>query len=277
MSAAEGDEEHQNELPDWVPEGVDITVPNAARIYDYFLGGYHNFAVDREYAERIAQAFPNSHKGAYANRAFLVRAIRWLIGAGIRQFLDVGSGIPTAGNVHEIVEGAAPDTRVMYVDIDPIAVAHTQAILSGHPRFGVVQADLRRPGEIIDHPDVRDLLDFTEPVAVVLVSVMHFISDNDDPYGIVARLREAVVPGSYIALAHGTKVTELAEELEAGKKLYKRTSTPTYPRSREEIARLLTGLDIVEPGIVPVTDWHPNPEAASETWPSVLAAVARKP
>jgi hypothetical protein len=180
--------------------------------------------------------------------------------------------------VHEVVEGIAPDARVMYVDIDPIAVAHTRAILSGNPRVGVVQADLRHPMDIMDHPDVTGLLDFSEPVAVMLVSVLHFISDDDDPYGIVARLLDAVVAGSFIALAHGTKVPELAEALEASKKLYQRTPTPAYPRSREEIARLLAGLEIIEPGIVPVTDWRPDPStSAGESWPSVLATVARKP
>jgi len=266
------------ELPDWVPEGIDVTVPNAARMYDYLLGGYHNFPVDREYSERIEQVVPNARQGACINRAFLGRVAEWLVGErGIRQFLDIGSGIPTAGNVHEIAEEAAPGARVMYVDIDPVAVAHTRAILSGNTRVGVVQMDLRCPMDITDHPDVTDLLDFSEPVAVMLVSVLHFISDDDDPYGIIAQLLDAVVAGSYIALAHGTTVPELAEVLEASKQLYQRTPTPVYLRSREEIARLLTGLDIVEPGIVPITDWRPYPGAdASESWLSMLAAVGRK-
>jgi hypothetical protein len=149
-------EEREVELPDWVPEGVDVTVPNAARIYDYMLGGCHNFAVGREYAERTARVFPNARQGAYANRAFLGRVVGWLVRAGIRQFLDIGSGIPTAGNVHEI----APGARVMYVDVDPVAAAHTRTILSGNPLAGVVRADLRRPLEITGHPDVRALLNF---------------------------------------------------------------------------------------------------------------------
>lgn len=273
------DEEREVRLPDWVPEGIDVNVPNVARMYDYTLGGSHNFRVDREAVERIDQVFPKAREGAYANRAFLGRAVEWLVGVGgIRQFLDIGSGIPTVGNVHEIAEDAAPGARVMYVDIDPVAVEHTRAILSGHPRVRVVQADLRHPIDIIDHPDVTDLLDFSEPVAVMLVTVLHFISDDDDPCGIVAQLRDAVVAGSYIALSHGTQVPELAEALEAGKQIYQRTPTPTYPRSREEIAMLLNGLDIVEPGIVPITDWHPDPSGdTSEPWPSVLAAVGRKP
>jgi hypothetical protein len=277
MPGANSGEKHEMELPNWVPEGLDVTVPNAARMYDYMLGGCHNFAVDREYAKRVAEVFPNAYQGAHASRAFLTRAVRWLVNAGIRQFLDIGSGIPTAGNVHEIAEEAAAGVRVMYVDIDPVAVAHTRAILSGHTLTRVVPADLRRPTDIIDHPDVRDLLNFSKPIAVVLASVLHFISDADDPYGIVAQLRDAVVAGSYIALSHGTAVPELAESLESSQRLYQRTPTSTHVRSREEIARLLDGLDIVEPGIVPVTDWHPDPsEGASEPWPSVLAAVGRK-
>lgn len=271
------DAEIGGKLPGWVPEDVNITVPNAARMYDYLLGGHHNFAVDREYAEQIMQIFPNAREATYANRAFLCRVVEWLAGAGIRQFLDIGSGIPTAGNVHEIAEGAAAGVRVMYVDIDPVAVAHTRAILSGHPRVGVVQKDLRDPMGIINDPEVRGLFDFSEPIGVVLASVLHFISDDGDPYGIVAQLRDAVVAGSYIALSHGTKVAELADALEAGRRIYQRTPTPTYLRSAEEIARLLTGLDIVEPGIVPVTDWHPDPSAVTEPSPSMLAGVGRKP
>lgn len=279
VSGADGGEEREVASPDWVPEGLDITAPNVARMYDYMLGGYHNFRADRESVERIESVFPNARQGAYANRAFLGRAVEWLVDAGgIRQFLDIGSGIPTVGNVHEIAEAAAPGVRVVYVDIDPVAVAHTRTILAGHPRVGVIRADLRRPMDITDHPDAAELLDFSKPIAVVLASVLHFVSDDDDPYGIVAQLRDAVVAGSYIALSHGTQVPELAEALEASKRIYQRTPTPAYPRSREEIARLLTGLDIVEPGIVPITDWHPDPgQGAGEPWPSVLAAVGRKP
>lgn len=193
-------------LPNWVPEGVDITVPNVARTYDYLLGGYHNFAADREYAAGVEQAFPRMRQGAYATRAFLGRAVRWLVDSGIRQFLDIGSGIPTLGNVHEAAEQAAPGARVMYVDIDPVAVAHARALLAENPRAGVIQADLRHPRDILNHPNVRDLLNFSEPIAVILSAVLHFIPDADDPLGIVTELRDAVVAGSYIVLAHSTQV-----------------------------------------------------------------------
>jgi hypothetical protein len=202
MPGTEGARERELETPSWVPEGVDVTVPNVARMYDYVLGGYHNFAVDREYAERLEQAFPGLRQGAYAARALLGRVVRRLVDAGIRQFLDIGSGIPTVGNVHEVTERVASGVRVMYVDIDPVAVAHTRAILAGHPRVRMLQADLRRPVDIVNHPDVRDLLNLSEPVAVILMSVLHFIPDADNPERIVGQLRDTVAAGSYIALSH---------------------------------------------------------------------------
>jgi SAM-dependent methyltransferase len=266
------------ELKGWVPEGIDVTVPNVARMYDYVLGGFHNFPVDRDYANQLAQAFPGLRQGAYANRAFLGRVVRWLVDAGIRQFLDVGSGIPTVGNVHEIAERAAPGVRVLYVDIDPIAVAHTQAILAGHPNVRALQADLRRPIEIIDHPDATDLLDFSEPIAVMLLSVLHFIPDADNPERILRQLRDALVAGSYIALSHAIPVAERAEAFEAVRQLSEQTPTPWHLRSQEQVTRLLTGLDIVEPGIVTIADWHPDPhEGPGEPWPGHLVAVGRKP
>lgn len=280
MSDTDGGQGHNVESPGWVPEGVDVTVPNVARAYDYVLGGYHNFAVDRELAELGEQSFPGMRHVMYANRAFLDRAVRWLVGAGIRQFLDIGSGIPTVGNVHEIVEKVAPGARVMYVDIDPVAVAHTQAILAGHPRVKVLRGDLRHPIEIVDHPDVTELLDFSIPVAVVLSGVLHFISDADDPLAILAQLRDAIVAGSYIALTNWTQVPEYAEGQEALRQMSNQTPTPVTLRSREQVAQLLTGLEIVEPGIVPADDWHPDPDSENirEFAPGVLlAAVGRKP
>ena len=255
-----------------------MTAPNPARVYDYALGGCHNFTVDREFMERAELAFPGAKQGARANRAFLGRAVHWLVGAGIRQFLDLGSGIPTLGNVHEVAEWSVPDARVMYVDIDPVAVAHTRAMLAGHPHVGVLQADLRRPAEIIGHPDVRYLLDFHAPMAVIMSSVLHFIPDADDPFTIVAQLRNAIVPGSYIALSHGSPPPERLAEYETLRKLVRQTPASFHPRSREQIARLLEGLELVEPGLVPVADWHPDrDEDASSYVSSLLAAVGRKP
>jgi len=278
VSSVTGDRDHDVALPRWVPDGIDVTMPNASRIYDCLLGGYHNFAVDREYAERMEESHPGAQQGVAASRALLGRVVRWLVDAGIRQFLDIGSGIPTLGNVHEVAQQAAPQARVMYVDIDPVAVAHTRAILAGNPRAGVLQADLRRPIDIVDHPEVNDLLDFSEPVAVMLMAVLHFIPEADDPYAIVAQLRDAVVAGSYIALSHGIHVAKLAEAQESARRVLQQTPTPAYFRTEEQIARLLTGLDLVEPGIVSIPDWRPDPsETASESWPGGLAALGRKP
>jgi len=271
-------EKHATDLPSWVPDGVDVTVSNPARAYDYALGGCHNFAVDREFFERVEQVSPGARQSALANRAFLGRVIRWLVDAGIRQFLDLGSGIPTLGNVHEVAEWSAPDAQVMYVDIDPVAVAHTQAILSTNPRAGVLLADLRHPADIIEHPDVRNLLDFQAPIAVIMASVLHFIPDADDPFAIVAQLRDAIVPGSYIALSHATPTAERQEAYKTLQKIVQQTPVPFQPRSREQVAELFNGLELVEPGIVPVTDWHTDFDDDPDlSTPHLLAAVGRKP
>lgn len=265
-------------LPSWVPEGVDVNVPNAARVYDYLLGGFHNFAVDREFAERLEQVCPGIRLGSHANRAFLGRVVRWLARAGIRQFLDIGSGIPTMGNVHEVAEEVAPGVRVVYVDIDPVAVAHARAVLDGHPRVKVLQADLCQPHGILNHPEVTWFLDFSEPVGVLLSAVLDFIPDAGNPSDIVAQLRDGVAPGSYFAMSHGTHVPELAEPYEALEQMYRRTPTSLHLRSHEQVAQLFTGLDLVEPGLVLVSDWHPDPsECAAEPWPGFLAGVGRKP
>jgi hypothetical protein len=266
------------ELPDWVPDGVEVTVPNAARMYDYALGGYHNFGVDREFVDRAEKSMPGAIAVAHANRAFVGRSIRWLVAAGIRQFLDIGSGIPTLGNVHEVAQLAAPESRVMYVDIDPVAVAHSQVILAGNPQAEVIQADLRRPAEILYHPDVLGLLDFSQPVAVLLHAVLHFVPDVDDPPGILAQIREAIVAGSYVTMTHGTDQIERSDELEELRQLYQKTPTSVHFRNRAQVRDLYKGMELVEPGIVTVTEWHPDPEERDDPLvPGVLAVIGRKP
>ncbi len=264
-------------MPGWVPEGVDVTVPNAARVYDAALGGSHNFQVDRDFRDQAEQMWPGVSLIAHANRAYLGRVVRWLVDAGVRQFLDIGSGIPTLGNVHEVAQHAAPDARVMYVDIDPVAVAHSQELLAGNARAGVVQGDLRRPGEILSRPAVLELLDFSQPIALLLIVVLHFIGDEDDPAGIVARITDALMPGSYLALSHVTFTDDLRDRQEGVRKLYDRTPTSVHPRTADQIGQILTGWQVVPPGIVAVTDWHPDLEEDEEApQPAVLAAVARK-
>jgi len=250
--------------PDWVPEGIDLSRPSVARAYDYTLGGAHNFAVDREFARQLIELVPDMRITARANRAFLHRAVRFLVQAGIRQFLDIGSGIPTVGNVHEIAQAAVPDTRVAYVDIDPVAVAHSRQILAGNPGATAIQADLRRPDDILGHPEVRALLDFDQPVALMLVAILHAVPDADDPFGIVARLRDALSPGSYLAISHAT-ADRRADEMDEITAMFKQTTTPTTTRTRDEVLRFFTGFELVEPGLVWSPQWRPDsPEDVGE-------------
>ncbi|HKN97378.1 MAG TPA: SAM-dependent methyltransferase [Pseudonocardiaceae bacterium] len=268
--------------PDWVPEGVEITVPNAARMYDYALGGYHNFAVDREVVAQMEQVAPGAAAIGRANRAYVGRVVRWLVDAGIRQFLDIGSGIPTLGNVHEVAQEAAPDARVMYVDIDPVAVAHSEVILAGNPSAAVIEGDVRRPADILYHEAVTGLIDFAEPVAVLLNAVLHFVSDADDPAGIVARIREPLVSGSYVSITHGRAVEDMPEEAEDVQRTYRRTPTSLHLRRAADLAAMLAGMELVEPGIVPVTEWHPDPSDPEEQddddvpLPAVIGVLARQ-
>ena len=262
----------------WVPEGVDITVPDASRVYDYALGGVHNFAIDREFWHRAEAAFPGAGLAARTNRAFLGRAVRWLADRGVRQFLDIGSGIPTLGNVHEVAQEAAPDARVMYVDIDPVAVAHSEALLAGNDLAGVIQADLRQPSDILYHPDVLALLDFAQPVAVLLNAVMHFLPDSDHPLDIMAAIREALPSGGYVVMTHGTEVRDTAREQERVAELYQSTPTSFHLRDEDHVRRMFDGFELVEPGITTVTAWRPDPEERDDPpQDSILAVVGRKP
>ncbi len=242
---------------DWTPEGIDINRPSAARIYDYLLGGVHNFAVDRDIAKQVIAAMPDAPMQALANRAFLHRAVRYLVDAGVRQFLDLGSGIPTMGNVHQSARRAAPDARVVYVDIDPVATAHSRHIIDGDSGIAVVEEDFRQPERILDHPDLRTVLDLDQPIAVLALAVLHAVPDSDDPYDMVARYRDRLAPGSYLVVAHGSNESrpELSKLME---ELSKRTATPMTARSRVEITRFFDGFEVVEPGVVWAPSWHPD-------------------
>src|SRR5262249_17828847 len=173
------------ELPDWVPEGVDLATPSVARVYDYVLGGGHNFAVDREFAREFLAVVPDARVIAQANRAFLHRAVRFMIGCGVRQFLDIGSGLPTVGYVHEVAQAMAPESRVVYIDIDPVGVGPSRLILSGNQLATAIQEDLRNPETILDHPDTRALLDYDEPLGLIMTAILPSIPDEDDPDGIM--------------------------------------------------------------------------------------------
>jgi SAM-dependent methyltransferase len=249
--------ERTMQRPDWAPEGIDLSRASVARAYDYWLGGSHNFAVDREFARKIIAVMPDVRLMARANRAFLHRAVWFMIDAGVRQFLDIGSGIPTVGNVHEIAQKVDPLARVVYVDTDPVAVAHSEQILAGNDGACVIEEDLRRPESILAHPQTRALLDFGRPVGLLLVSVLHAVSDDDDPVGLVSRLCRALSPGSFVAISHATADSR-PDEMSEAQQLSRQTTTPGTVRTREEVERFFHALELVEPGVVWSPQWRPQ-------------------
>ena len=263
--------------PDWAPEKIDIERPSVARMYDYYLGGSHNFAVDRATAQAMIDVVPEAPLMAQANRAFLRRTVQFLVDAGIRQFLDIGSGIPTVGNVHEIAQRIAPESRVVYVDVDPVAVAHSREILNGNDRAAVVQEDLRRADRILANPQVRALLDFDQPIAVMIIAVLHFIPDSDDPGSILRTIREALAPGSYLTLSQASADGRTNQERQDAEQVYQRTDSHLIIRSRQELTKLFDGFDLVPPGVVWVPQWRPDyPDAAEHAERAVfLGGVGR--
>jgi hypothetical protein len=264
----------------WVPPGIDTKRANAARVYDYWLGGSHNFLADQDAARAISAVQPSVRMSAHANRAFLGRAVRFLAANGIRQFLDIGSGIPTEGNVHEIAQRADPDSRIVYADVDPVAVAHSRAILDGSKGAAVIEADLREPLEILQNAAVHDMIDFERPVGLLLVAVLHFIGDSEEPWRLVATLRDALAPGSYLAICHGTSEGTPAA-LRAAERVYNRSvATSVRVRPRADILAFFDGFDLVEPGLVYIPEWRPDspedvPEDPTKYWG--LVGVGRKP
>jgi S-adenosyl methyltransferase len=260
----------------WSDE-INTFVAHPARIYDYYLGGKDNFRADRETAEAALAATSSVRDMARQNRAFLQRAVRFLAAeAGIRQFLDIGTGLPTQGNVHEIAQAVAPEARVVYVDNDPIVLAHSRALLAA-PNTTVVLGDLREPGAILEHPDVHKLIDFAQPVAVLLVAVLHFIQDSDDPGAIVATLRDAIAPGSYLTISHGTTDVQQAQPDVAAKvvRAYQRSSAPVALRSRVEIEGFFGDFEPVEPGFEQIHRWRPNGPIAAVSG-GIYGGVGRK-
>jgi SAM-dependent methyltransferase len=248
------------ERPTWAPGEIDLERPSVARVYDYYLGGSHNFAVDRQMAQRAIALMPDLPMIMQANRAFLRRAVRYLLGVGITQFLDIGSGIPTAGNVHDVVHETHPHAPVVYVDTDPVAVAHSRAILHGNDRATVIQADLREPEVLLASPGLRSLLDLDQPVGVLMVAVLHFVTEEDDPAAVVGRLYDAVAPGSYLALTHASHDGD-QQNSGAVEALYARSPTPITMRSREQVVELFKGFSLVDPGVVFLPSWHPDTQS----------------
>lgn len=243
--------------PDWASDDIPFDKPSAARMYDYYLGGHHNFEIDRRMAEQAIAMWPDLPLIMQVNRAFLRRAVTYLVDQGIDQFLDIGSGIPTIGNVHEVAQRGNPQARVIYVDVDPITVAHSEAILQGTPNVAVLQGDIRQPSPILDHPKVRHVLDFDKPIAVLLVAVLHFVSDDADIRRALHTLHDAMASGSYIVIAHASN-EDKPRETQEHESLYRQTSTPITMRSRHDIEQFFDRFDLVEPGLVYYPLWRPE-------------------
>jgi hypothetical protein len=267
---------------DWVPPEINANVAHSARVYDYWLGGKDNYPADRELAEAILQVIPTMRTMARANRAFQTRATGYLAReAGIRQFLDIGTGIPTSPNVHEVAQAIVPAARVVYVDNDPIVLAHARALLTSAPGGATtyIDADLHEPDKILGNPDLRGTLDLSQPVGLMLVAILMFLRDVEDPQGIVARLLAALPSGSYLALTHPTADFN-PEAMQGAVAAAAQSGITLVPRSRAEVEAFFTGLDLVEPGVVPVLAWRPDPEEAPPADPHSAyywAGIGRKP
>jgi hypothetical protein len=265
--------------PDGVPPQIDTSVAHSARIYDYILGGKDNFEADRKAAAAAIEANPSLPNAMRECRAVMRRMTAYLAQTGIRQFLDIGTGLPTSPNLHEIAQAANPSSRVVYVDNDPIVLAHARALLTS-TRAGAcayIDSDARDPGAILSNPRLRDTLDLTEPVALMFFGILHFIPDEDDPYAIIGQLLGALPAGSYLAIQHPT--ADFYPPGGGGQAAYRGAGIPFQYRSKDQFARFLDGLELVEPGITPMAQWHaddepqPRPEPAQA---AAYAAVARK-
>jgi hypothetical protein len=259
------------------PAEIDTSVAHPARVYDYWLGGRTNFAADREAAEQVIAVQPGIRAGVRANRAFLGRAVRFLTAeAGIRQFLDIGTGIPTDSNTHEVAQAIAPECRVVYADNDPIVLAHAMALLtSASGATAYIDADLRDTDTILE--TASKTLDFGQPIAVILLLIMQFIPDSDDPYSLVSRLLQAAAPGSYLVLSQPASDMDASAGAKAVRRYNETVATPQTHRTREEICRFFGGVDMLEPGLVPLNRWRPE-GAAADPGPDVPAycAIGRK-
>jgi S-adenosyl methyltransferase len=257
--------------------GIDVTVPSVARIYDYLLGGKDNFAVDRELAEALLQRTPDLRAVAWANRRFLGRAVEFLARAGIRQFLDLGTGLPSQNNVHEVAQRVCPDVRVVYVDNEPVVLNHAEALLATDESTVVIGEDMREPERILAHPDVQRMIDFSQPVAVMFVAVLHFVTDEHDPWGIVSTMTQPLVPGSYLALSHTFLDGPPADLVADAQEKYKNASAPAVYRDRAAITQFFDGFELVDPGLVHTTEWRSDEaERARPGGEWLLAGVGRK-
>jgi len=264
---------------DPAPIGIDATTPNVARIYDYLLGGKDNFGADREAARRLLDAIPDARAIARDNRSFLGRVVRYLATeGGIRQFLDLGCGLPTQANVHQLAQGVVPGVRVVYVDNDPMVASHGRALLASGDQVAMVLSDLRQPAAIWAHPEVSGLLDLSQPVAVLCTSTLHFIADEAEPGMILAAYRDRLASGSYLTISHAIEAEELAKERRETEGVYRQASSQLHVRPMAEVLRFFDGFELVEPGFTWITGWRPEPGTAPMGRPhSMRGGVGRKP
>ncbi|MBT0773695.1 SAM-dependent methyltransferase [Kineosporia sp. J2-2] len=267
-------------IPQWVGDDIDLTRPSVSRVYDYYLGGFHNFASDREMAEKAIADWPDLPLIMRSNRAFLRRGVKLLIEQGVRQFLDIGSGIPTVGNVHEVAQDLDPASRIVYVDTDPVAVAHSRSLLAGNANAEVLAGDFTQPAKLLAEVEELGLLDLDRPVAVLLNALLHFVPDPLDPAGLIGTFRDWSPAGSYLLISHATHELHPPELTRAHRDLYKNnTASPMTMRSREQVAGFFAGYELLEPGIELSEHWHPDgtgsPDQA-ERFP-IWAGVGRKP
>jgi SAM-dependent methyltransferase len=272
----------QSDMPGAEPElpSFDTSVAHIARVYNYWLDGKDNYAADRVAGDETLRGYPDMLSSVRANRAFLRRAVRYVAAdAGIRQFLDVGTGLPSADNTHEVAQAVAPESRVVYVDNDPVVLAHARALLTSGPQgaTGYLDADARDVGTIL--AEAEKLLDFSQPIGLMLVAILQFIEDKDDPYQIVTRLIEALPPGSFVVISHPpTDMQRLAPGLaEALGKLSQTMAQRVTPRSREQVTRFFDGIDLIEPGVVPIQQWRPDSDAEATARAGMWGGVGRKP
>jgi hypothetical protein len=268
-----------------VPPGVDPGIPSPARIYDYLLGGENNFPADRAAAEQIMQAVPEIRDAAWSNRGFHQRAAKWIAERGVRQFIDIGSGLPTVGNTHEVVQGVAPGARVVYVDNDPLVRLHSEALLTGTSTIKVILGDLRDPDGILGDPGLRELIDFAEPTGLLMTGVMMFVADGSDPWGLVGRYVRQLVPGSYLSLSHLSADHKSPRAVQGFRAVFDTATEQLYFRSKPEVERFFTGLELVppydgaEPGLSYAGIWGAEDVAMADTDGSrwLWCGVARRP
>ncbi|MEU4247164.1 SAM-dependent methyltransferase [Amycolatopsis sp. NPDC026612] len=246
---------------DWIPPGADLSRPSAARIYDYLLGGAHNLAADRAVAHKLEAIQPQVATVARRNRAFLRRVVRYLLEQGVRQFLDLGSGIPTVGNVHEVAQEVDAGAKVVYVDYEPVAVAHSLMLLKDNPNAEALEADATNTEAVLKSEPVKELLDLSEPVGLLAITLGHYLPPEPDPRSVFAAYRDALAPGSYVALTHLTNDFAVLRDPRVAETMRK-TQDHIYPRSRDEVLALFDGFELVEPGLTTSANWRPDRLAA---------------